>query len=307
MIKAVMKKIGLKTQEKITGWMFVLPLLAGFIAFHLLPILFSFFISFMGLNDFGSMMRFANGDMIVAGLRNYSTIFTDKVAIESFLKTLYFMLFYVPTVLIAALILANLLNTKFFLRGLTRSMILIPYVANIVAVAMVFSVLLEPKDGVINTFIRTFGISNPPDWLGSQFLALPTLAVVSAWNVLAYPAIVYLAALQGVPVELYEAATVDGANLLQRFKNITFPMISPTTFFLIVTLVLDSFKNYALIKSMTNGGPGMATRTIVFNIYEDAFSFNKYSYAAAESTLLFIVILVITLIQWKGQKKWVHY
>lgn len=301
-----LKKLSVHRQEELTAFIFIMPFFLGYLIFYLLPIIYCFFISFIDFNGYANMSDVLTGKLPFVGLKNFKEIFQDKVAVRSITNTFAFSVMYVPLKTIGALVLALLMNKKLYLRGLSRSMMLTPYVANVVAIAIVFTVLLENK-GPINELLRTIGFSNPPDWLLDKRTALPVVVMIAVWQTMSYTAVVFLAALQNVPEFLYEAATIDGANSWQKFINVTFPMISPTTFFVLINNIIQSFMSYALIKNLTNGGPGYYTRILIQNIIEEAFSYNHFSYATAQAVLLFIVILVITLIQWGGQKKWVHY
>lgn len=290
----------MKSGEAKAGILFILPFLAGFLIFNLFPLLYAFYISMVDYNTLKPSYNFI-------GFDNFVRIFHDNIAIKAYWNSFLYTLIYVPVLIVLSFLLAILLNRKFFLRPVSRTMILIPYVANVVAIAMVFSVILDPYDGPVNTLLHLIGIENPPMWLGGVSTALPTIALINVWQSLSFQTIVFLAALQGVPGELYEAADLDGAGWWQRVRNVTIPLVSPTTFFLVITSIIGSFQNYASVRALTNGGPGVASRVISLNIYEEAFTYNRYSYAAAQAILLFAVILVITIIQWKGQKRWVHY
>ncbi len=290
----------MRSGEAKAGVLFILPFLAGFLIFNLFPLLYSFFISLVDYNTLKPSYNFI-------GLDNFIRIFNDDIALKAYWNSFLYTLIYVPVLLVLSFLLAVLLNRKFFLRPVSRTMILIPYVANVIAIAMVFSVILDPYDGPVNAFLHLIGIQNPPMWLGGTSTALPTIALVNVWQSLSFQTIVFLAALQGVPSELYEAAGLDGAGKWRKTLNVTIPLVSPTTFFLAITSIISSFQNYASVRALTNGGPGVASRVISLNIYEEAFTYNRYSYAAAQAILLFVVILAITIIQWRGQKKWVHY
>lgn len=289
-------------RERGAAILFVLPFVIGFLAFHIFPIIYSFAISFMDYNTLKPLSAAKFN-----GLDNYVRMFKDELATSAFLKSFYYTAVYVPGILIASFITAMLLNRTFALRGLTRTLIMMPYVANVVAVAIVWSILLNPYDGPVNEIIKLFGVENPPLWLNSIKISLPTIAIINVWQSLAFQTIVFLAALQGVDRALYEAAEIDGASWWRKIVNITLPAISPTTFFLIVTSIIGSFQNYATVRMLTNGGPGSASRVISLNIYEEAFTLNHFSYASAQAIVLFGIVLVITIIQWGGQKRWVHY
>lgn len=288
-------------REKGTALIFVLPFIIGFIIFNVIPMVYSVVISLMDFNTFKplSMIKFI-------GIDNYTRLFNDPIALNAFVKSFIYTVFYVPGLIILSFVMATLLNKTFALRGLTRTLILMPYVANVVAVSIVWSILLDPFGGPINQIIEKLG-GTPPMWLSGVKTALPTIAGINVWQSLAFQTIVFLAALQGVNKELYEAADMDGASRFRRLWSITLPAISPTTFFLVITSIIGSFQNYASVRMLTNGGPGTSSRVISLNIYEEAFTLNHYSYASAQAMILFAIVLVITIIQWKGQKRWVHY
>lgn len=288
-----------------TGYLFVAPFILGYLVFTFIPMLFSVFISFIDYNRLAHLENILNGAVQFTGLKNYARIFSDEVALQAYFKSFLYILYFVPLRIFLGLLLAIFFNRKFYLRKLSRTLVLVPYVTNIVAVTIIFAIILD-KNGIVNSLIRLFGI-DPPMWLFNTSTVLPVTAFIGVWQSLALVVIVYLAALQGVPAELYEASSLDGANGLQDFLHITLPVISPTTFFLVVNNVILAFSNFALIKNLTGGGPGTASRVAVINIYEEAFVFNHYSYAAAQSIVMFIIILLFSAIQWKGQKRWVHY
>ncbi|WP_157950151.1 carbohydrate ABC transporter permease [Vallitalea okinawensis] len=292
----------LDKQEERLGWLFIMPFIMGFFIFNLLPLIYGVVISFLDFNSLGAM-----NNLEFVGLENYIKIFQDKIALSAYVKSFYFTIIYVTGIISSSLIMALLLNRKFYLRTLTRTMIYLPYVANVIAVAMIWSIILDPYDGPVNTLLGLAGVENLPMWLGGVKTALPTVALINVWLNLAFQTIVFLAALQEVPKELYESASIDGASAWNRFLNVTLPMISPTTFFLIITSIIGSFQNYAIISALTQGGPGIATRVIAKNMYDEAFVYSKFSYSSAQAMILFVIILFITIVQWKGQKKWVHY
>jgi len=206
-----------------------------------------------------------------------------------------------------SLLMAILMNNSFYLRRFTRSLILMPYVSNVAAIAIVWSIILNPFDGPVNFILRGLGLRNLPMWLAGVRTALTVSALIYTWQNLAFQTIVFLAAIQEVPAELNEAGHIDGANAWQRFAHITFPGISPTTFFLVISTIIGSTQNFAIIQNLTGGGPGTATEVAAINIYNLAFKYNKYSVASAQSVLLFLVLLAITILQWRGEKKWVNY
>ncbi|MNM44839.1 sn-glycerol-3-phosphate transport system permease protein UgpA [compost metagenome] len=294
----VMSKIKKPSSEELSAILFLAPIFIGFVIFILIPILFTVVLSFVDYNKIGPL------NMDFVGLKNYMNVFSDELAMNGYLQSLYFSILYVPAMLILSLLLAILINKGFYFRTATRTMIFMPYVSNVTAVAMVWSLILDPIKGPVNELLKLMGVSNPPLWLGGVNTSLISVIIVNVWINLAFQTVVFLAALQGVSKDLYESASIDGAGTWRKFINITVPSISPITFFLVITTLIGSFQNYAIVKLLTNGGPGTSSRVISLNIYEEAFTFNRYSFASAQAMILFLVILIITLIQWKWQKKW---
>jgi multiple sugar transport system permease protein len=284
--------------------LFIAPLFIGFAIFNLFPLVYSIFLSLVNFNSFGEIK--VNEFM---GIKNYLRAFNDRLALESFAKSFLFSLLYVVGIIALSLLAALLLNRKLYLRTVSRTMIYMPYVANVVAIGIVWSIVLNPFGGPINSLLKLTGVPDKalPEWLIGVKSALPTVAGIKIWQNLAFQTIVFLAALQDVPRELYECAEIDGAGGLRKFFRITLPMISPTTFFLIVVTVIGSFNSLAIVKALTSGGPGNSTRIITLFIYEQAIKYSYYSYANALACLLFIFLLIVTLIQWKAQNRWVHY
>ncbi len=287
-----------------TALLFIAPFFAGFVALQLLPMLYGVFLSLVNFNSLGEI-----NTREFVGLRNYLRAFADRLAMASYLRSFLFSFLYVVGIIVLSLLLALLLNRKLYLRTASRTMIYLPYVANVVAASIVWIIVLNPYAGPINSFLKLLGVPEArlPQWLQGVRSALPTMAAIKVWQNLAFQTIVFLAALQEVPRELYECAQMDGAGAWRRLLRITLPMISPTTFFLVVVTVIGSFNSFTLVKVLTDGGPGSATRIITLFIYEQAVRYSYYSYANALACLLFVFILLITLLQWKAQKKWVHY
>lgn len=296
------KKLSSRKQEIITGYLFLAPFMVGLIIFVIAPIIYTIYLSMM---DFNTMRDLKNLKFV--GFKNYIDVFSDMTAVKSYLRNIEYSIIYVPSMIILSLIMASLMNKKFKLRTISRTMIFMPYVANVTAVAIVFNVILNPFDGPVNTVLRLIGIPNPPQWLIDPATVMPTTALIATWSNLAFQTIVFLAAMQDVPIELYEAADIEGAGAWARFTKITLPWISPTTFFLIVTTIIGSTQNFSNVYTLTGGGPGDSTTVAVISIYNNAFQFGKFSFASAQTMILFVVLLVITIIQWGGQKKWVHY
>ncbi len=287
-----------------TALILIAPFFLGFVLFNLVPMLYSVYLS---LVDFNSLREIGGFEFF--GLRNYDRAFTDRLALASFARSFYFSAIYVVGITVLSLLTALLLNRELRMRTLSRTLIYMPYVANVVAIAIVWSIVLNPFEGPVNSLLRLMGVPERllPKWLIGVQSSLPTIALIKVWQNLAFQTIVFLAALQDVPRELYECAELDGAGWWRRLLRITLPMISPTTFFLVVVTVIGSFNSLALVKALTDGGPGSSTRIITLFIYEEAVKYSYYSYANALAVLLFLFILAVTVLQWKVQKRWVHY
>jgi multiple sugar transport system permease protein len=182
-----------------------------------------------------------------------------------------------------------------------------PYVSNIAAIALVWAILFDYRDGPINVLLRGLGMTNPPMWLMGVNTVIPSIVIILVWQGMGFNMITYLAALNGIPEELNEAAIIDGAGARKRFINITLPVISPTTFFLLISTIIWSFQNFAPIQVLTKGGPGEASTTFSIRIIQLTFDHQRVAYATSLSIYMLIIILIITVIQWKGQKRWVNY
>jgi multiple sugar transport system permease protein len=284
--------------------LFVAPFFIGFAVFNLLPLFYSVFLSLVNFNSFGEIRL-----REFFGVRNYLRAFEDRLAMTSYARTFLFSLIYVVGIIVLSFFTALLLNRKLYLRTVSRTLIYMPYVANVVAIGIVWSIVLNPFEGPVNSFLRLLGMPEKvlPQWLTGVRSSLPTVAAIKVWQNLAFQTIVFLAALQDVPKELYECSEIDGAGWWRKLIHITLPMISPTTFFLVVITVIGSFNSFSIVKALTDGGPGNATRIITVFIYEQAMRYSYYSYANALACLLFVFILVVTVIQWKAQTRWVHY
>ncbi|MFP4383995.1 MAG: carbohydrate ABC transporter permease [Spirochaetia bacterium] len=296
------KRSSLERDEARNALLFVLPFVCGFLLFRVVPVFAALLMSVANFNTLKDISTIK-----ILGFDNFIRIFQDEFALQGYWKSFQYMLMFVPGFTIISMLLALFLSKDMAAKGAGRTMIFVPYVSNFVAVAMIWSILLEPFSGPINTILRSMGVENPPMWLAGLKTALPTIVMIVIWQGIAFPTVVFLAAINEVPKDLYESARIDGANKVQQFFKITLPLISPTTFFLVITGMIGSFQNYTQVQVLTKGGPGTASRVIAVNIYETAFTFNQYSYASAQAILLFLIILGITIIQWKGQKRWVHY
>ena len=206
-----------------------------------------------------------------------------------------------PLTLVCSLGLAMLLNQKVKFRNFFRTVSFFPYVASLVAVAAVWNMIFSPSMGPVNQILATLGVENLPKWAAGKDTAMLTVILFSVWKNMGYYMVIYLAGLQGTNPELEEAAELDGASKWQIFWNVTLPQLKPTTFFVIIMLTIASFKVYDKMYMITQGGPGNATMTLVYYIYNVAFvNTPKYGYASAVSMVLFVLVLFVTIIQFKG-------
>jgi multiple sugar transport system permease protein len=237
------------------------------------------------------------------GLENYQNIFSDKVAQETFFNTFYFTVLSVPINTVITLLLAVLLNQK--IRGITffRTAFYLPVISASVAVSLIFMWILA-NNGLLNQILGSLGIE-PIRWLTDPKIALNSVIGVTIWKGLGLNMIIFLAALQDIPKELLEAASIDGANKIQQFFQITIPLLSPVIFFVTITGVIGSFQSFDLVYNMTKGGPGHATTVIGYYIWKQAFDYLHMGYGAALAYIVFAAILFLTSIQWVLRKHWV--
>ncbi|GGD56102.1 ABC transporter permease [Paenibacillus nasutitermitis] len=290
-----------KQKESMTGWLFILPSLIGFLLFTLIPVLLSLLLSFTNWNFLSGA-----GSIHFIGLDNYVKMWDDARFTASLRNNALFTLTVVPSVMLLSLLAAIALNKSAYLKSPIRLMIFMPYISSIVAVSIVWGILLNPSQGPVNALLHSVGIADPPGWLASSAWALPSVILITVWMNIGYNMIIYLAGLQGIPQDLYEASSIDGAGVFRQFRSVTLPMLSSTTFFVMITTIINSFQVFALVFIMTQGGPGTATTVITFYIYQAAFSFYDMGYASAMAWVLFAAILLITWIQWQRQQKWAH-
>ncbi|QGQ95597.1 sugar ABC transporter permease [Paenibacillus psychroresistens] len=291
-----------KFRENLAGYLFILPNLSGYVLFILLPILFSLYLVF---NDWEYLKGFSGIHWI--GLDNFKALGDDPKFLKALKNNILFTVVSVPASLIFGLLLAVILNKYVFFKNMLRTFIFLPYVSSLVAVSVVWSIMYNARTGPINQFLHAIGISHPPGWLSSPQSALYAIIIMSVWVTIGYAMVIYLAGIQGIPKDLYEASDIDGATKLRQFFQITVPMLTPTTFLVIVTLMIWSFQVFGPVAVMTQGGPIDSTMVLSYHIYKLAFSFYRMGYAATVSWVLFALIFIVTLIQWQFQKRWQQY
>ncbi|MDQ2624573.1 MAG: sugar ABC transporter permease [Actinomycetota bacterium] len=240
------------------------------------------------------------------GLDNYTKLFTDPATRRIFGHTLGYIAGYLPLVYVGGLGLALALNQSFKGRSFFRAAYFLPVVTSWVVVALVWQWLLNPNNGLVNTVLGALGLPEPGWWTDPAW-AMPSIILASAWKDLGFVMVILLAGLQAIPGELLEAARVDGTNAWQRFWHITLPLLSPSTFFVIVISLINGFQVFDQVYVMTGGGPAGASQVVVGQIYDLTFRYGKAGEASALSWLLFLVILGVTALQIRGQRKWVNH
>lgn len=306
----------MKTKWKASPYLYILPAFVLLFLFRMVPIVMSFVISFFDWGITGT------GEFI--GVKNYGTMFHDKVFWQSLMNTVWLVLIVVPASIVFPLLFASLLNQIKRLKSLFRIMYFLPFVTSLVAVSIVWKIIFSEQAGLANSFLSVFGIeplkwlAEPrgifemmftsigvtlPSWAGGPSLALFSIIIMTIWKGLGYNTIIYLAGLQNISKDYYEAADIDGASKIRQFFRITLPLVSPTTFYVLVMTTIVSFQTFAQVYLMTDkGGPLNTTKLIVYYIYEKGFDTLDMGYASAVALFLFVVILGLTLLQRRLEK-----
>lgn len=240
------------------------------------------------------------------GFDNYSKLLSNPKTGEVFLHTVYYIAGYLPLVYVGGLVLALALNTALKGRSFLRGIYFLPVVTSWIVVALVWRWLLNPSTGIVNTVLSFFGVEGPGWWTDPAW-AMPSIILASAWKDLGFVMVILLAGLQAISPELYDAAKVDGAGWWRRTISVTLPLLSPSTFFVLVISLINGFQVFDQVYAMTGGGPAGASQVVVQQIYDLTFRYGRAGEASALSWMLFIVVLAVTVIQIRGQKRWVNY
>ncbi len=295
------KQSNLKKKNDLIAYSFILPNFLGFAFFTLVPMVFSLILAFANWKGTGSIE--------FVFLDNFKRLFNDRAFLRSLRNTAIYTLLVVPLTLIISLALAMILNMKIKGRNFFRTISFFPYVASLVAVATVWRFVFSPSVGPVNMLLSklTGKATNAlPYWTTHSAPAMVLVILFSIWKNMGYYMVIFLAGLQSVNEELYEVASLDGANAWQRFTNVTLPQLAPTTFFVTIMLTISSFKVYDIFLNLFAGGDNQlsdATRVLVYQIYNTAFRSLDYGYASAMSMILFVIVLAITLLQFYGERK----
>ncbi|MFF2157680.1 carbohydrate ABC transporter permease [Paenibacillus chitinolyticus] len=299
------RKLGKLDQEGKWGLLLVSPYLIHFIVFVAGPLIASLYFSFSQYD----MMNPPKW----TGLDNYGRLFGDTLFWKSLWNTLYFAILFVPAQTILALVLAVVLNQKLKGLKLFRMAHFIPVISSWTVILYVSDAIFNPRFGFANSILASLGL-DPQRWLQDGKLVIPLLVLIAVWKGIGYIMVIYLAGLQSVPQDLYEAAEIDGAGTLRKFLSITFPLISSTTFLVVILSTISTFQAFEQVYVLTGGGdissaggPNNSSLVLMLYLYREGFTFMRMGYASAIAWVLFMILFTLTLIQMKVQKKWVHY
>lgn len=292
-----MKSMISKLKSHGWGYLFLLPALLVMTLFNFYPIIWSFIVSF---NKTKAIEIKQAGLFDIPGkfvaLDNYMQVLKNDLFLKSIGNTSYFGLIFIPLTLLLSLLLAIYINRKFRGVNFFRTVLFIPYIISVISSSLIFLALFNSESGFINAVLQQFNIDGP-NWLSSKWLAMPVIAIMSIWRRVGYFMLMYLAGLQNIPTSLYEVAEIDGATPFQRFRYIVVPLLSNITLVIFVLLLRDVLTVFQEVYVMTGGGPGNATVTVPFLIYNEAFNYLRYGTAAAMSYILFMITVVIVMFQ----------
>lgn len=284
-------------KELFAAFLFLLPNLSGFLLFLVGPTIGSFIIA---LTDWALI-----NDPEFAGLENFRNLVNDSRFWLTLRNTGYYVFVRVPINIAISLVLAVLLNQNIRARNFFRTLLFLPVVLSLVSVAVMWRPLVL-SNGVLNQAFASVGIP-PIPWITSTRYAMPTIIMIGVWREIGYFMVIFLAGLQSIPTHYYEAARIDGASAVQQFRRITIPLVSPTTFFIMVIAMIWSFQIFDLTTVLTGGGPRNATNTLVMYIYQQGFQNFRMGYAASLGVALFLIVLALTIIQKQLSARWVNY
>ncbi len=294
-----------RADQQWEGYLFLIPSLAGFLLFVLVPVIVALVLSLY------NWTLLSPADFV--GIANYLYLLTrDPIFFQVLGNTLYFTVTIVPLQLLAGLLMAVALNQAVRGNAFYRLIYFMPVVTTIVAGALIFQWIFNKDFGIVSAAIWGFNDATgirvqPPDWLNNPVWAKPAVVILTLWKNVGFTMVIYLAGLQAIPQELYDAAEVDGATSWRRFRYITLPMVSPTTFFLLIIQMIGAFQLFDEAFVMTRGGPALATTTIVYYVYVNAFEYQRFGMASTVAWVLFAFIFAITFTQTRLQSRWVHY
>lgn len=281
------------------GYLFITPMLIGFALFTILPVFATFGLS---LTDYSLLKR----GIHFIGLQNFVQLFRDSTFWATLVQNLEFTVLLIPANLVLCLALAALLKESFRGCGFFRTAVFTPVVTSVVVWGVLWRYIFQTDNGLINSVLRVFGVTGP-QWLFNTTLAIPISVFVTLIKGLGMNMVIFIGAMKDVPDSYYEAAALDGASKRQQFFRITLPCIAPSIFLVIILTVIGSLKVFGQIDALTGGGPGTSSYVFVYYIYQEGFKYYNFGYASAISVVLFLLIVTLTLIQWKSRKRWIYY
>lgn len=289
-----------RRREEMAAYLFIAPVVIGLSIFYIYPFLQNLWFGFNNVNQF-NVASFC-------GIQNYVRLVTDNEFFTALINSLKSAVVIVPVVLVLSLAAAALLNTKIRGKSIYRTLYFLPAVTMSVAISLVWKWIYNGEYGVLNSILRVFGIHGA-NWLSNPHFALYMVLIVEIWMSIGYNMIILLAGMQGISRSYYEAAVIDGAGPFACFTKITIPILTPTIFFVVITSIISSFQIFdTLFMMIPKDSPAFSSsQTLVMMFYRNAFDYGKKGYAASISTVVFLIILIVTVIQFKMQKKWVHY
>lgn len=291
-------RLSYRRQQMLWGYFFVLPAMVGFFLFMAYPMIYGIVLGFFEWSGLGAKEW--------VGIDNYIRMFQDRRFLQAVWNTAYYTMGILLIGVPLALILAMLLNQKLKGRNFYRLAYYLPVITMMIAVSVLWRWLLSTNHGLINYFLGFIGIPRI-NWLHDPRWAMPGLILMSIWKGTGFNMLIFLAGLQGIPKTYYEAADIDGARWWHKFRHITLPLLSPTTFFILITTMIHSFQIFQQAYMVTEGGPQGATTTVVYFVYKHAFEWFNMGYASAQAVFLFTILICATLVQMRLQRRWVFY
>ena len=287
-----------RRKEGLVAAVMVAPNLVGLLIFMVVPTVISILMSFTDWN-------LLNTSSFI-GLANFKEAFSDPLFWKTLKNTVVYVFWKVPFNIFISLILAVLINQRMYGRTFFRAILFLPMIASSVSVALLWQPLFDMSSGMLNKILTTIGL-HPSTWIYDPKTSMMCVVIVALWKEIGYYMVMFLAGLQSIPSTYYEAASIDGASAARKFLFITIPLISPTTFFVMIISIIGSFQIFDLTTVLTAGGPSNSTNTLIMYVYQAGFRFFRMGYASALSTILFVIVLIFTIIQDKLSKKWVFY
>ena len=287
-----------RRKEGLVAAVMVAPNLIGLLVFMVVPTVISILMSFTDWNLLNTSSSI--------GLANFKEAFSDPLFWKTLKNTVVYVFWKVPFNIFISLILAVLINQRMYGRTFFRAILFLPMIASSVSVALLWQPLFDMSSGMLNKILTTIGLP-PSTWIYDPKTSMMSVVIVALWKEIGYYMVMFLAGLQSIPSTYYEAASIDGASAARKFLFITIPLISPTTFFVMIISIIGSFQIFDLTTVLTAGGPSNSTNTLIMYVYQAGFRFFRMGYASALSTILFVIVLIFTIIQDKLSKKWVFY